>query len=51
MERASLTEDFEGNVNYQGTCRRRIWKRVSSLRRGPVRVPGEGEIVEEGLRK
>ena len=59
MERASLTEDFEGNVNYQGTCRRRLWKRVSSLRRGPIRVPGEGgsvywvvsEIVERGLRK
>jgi hypothetical protein len=23
------TKDFEGKVSYQGTCRRRLWKRAS----------------------
>jgi len=27
--RGSFTRDFEGKVNYQDVCRRRLWKQVT----------------------
>jgi hypothetical protein len=35
VEGSSFTGDFEGKMNYSGTCRKKLWRQVSlSLYRG-----------------
>ena len=48
MDGSCLTGDFEGKVSYQGTCRRRLWRRASPSVGAPLgNLGGEGSVYWE----